>query len=216
GVAVAEIAEMHKRDPKALSAIKAMISRQKDRGRTVYAHAVSTRLRRNIFIGTSNYDTPLTDVTGNRRSLPVHCKRIDEKWFDDNREQLIGEACALQSRGEEFSIPPEMYSVTFEHQEKARSRSPVEDLLESWFVQEEPLHPAMAQPSEFISKTTLNSLLQQNFRHAISTDTLGAIMKRLGFEEDRQNIKRKVFRMWRRGEWRTDGAGMVEHREWPE
>jgi hypothetical protein len=216
GVAVAEIAEMHKRDPKALTAIKAMISRQTDRGRTAYARSVSHRPRRNIFIGTSNYDTPLTDVTGNRRSLPVRCKRIDEKWFDANREQLIGEACALQTKGDTFDIPPETWAITFEHQEAARSRSPVEDLLESWFTQEDLLHPAMAQPSEFISKPTLNALLSKNFRRDIPTETLDPIMKRLGFVEDRQNIDRKAFRMWRRGEWRTNGEGMTQHQEWPE
>jgi putative DNA primase/helicase len=75
GVLVAEIGEMGTRSNTNVAHVKAMISRPKDEGRTAYARAVTKRKRRNIFIGTTNDDQPLTDPTGNRRFLPVHVRQ---------------------------------------------------------------------------------------------------------------------------------------------
>jgi hypothetical protein len=61
GKLVVEIGEMGTRGNTDVNHVKAMISRQNDEARTAYARAVTSRDRRNIFIGTANDESwPMT------------------------------------------------------------------------------------------------------------------------------------------------------------
>ena len=104
--------------------VKAMLSRQVDRGRTAYARTVSERPRRNIFIGTTNDDEPLTDPTGNRRFLPVRIDaEINLAWLRENVDQLLAEAAVREAAGETFAIPREVWGDAAVRQEAARAAS---------------------------------------------------------------------------------------------
>ncbi|RAI40063.1 VapE domain-containing protein, partial [Rhodoplanes roseus] len=107
-----EIAEMTMRTTATVEKIKAMLSRQVDRGRPAYARAVQERPRRNIFVITTNNDTPLVDQTGNRRFLPVRVARaVALDWVRDNIGQIIGEAAYLQTRGETFRLSADVAAL---------------------------------------------------------------------------------------------------------
>jgi hypothetical protein len=118
GKLVVEIGEMGTRSSTNANHVKAMISRHTDRGRTAYARTVSERPRRNIFIGTTNDEQPLSDPTGNRRFLPIKITReIDLAGLAANIDQIIGEAARAQDAGETFNLPREIWSEAAEHQE---------------------------------------------------------------------------------------------------
>ncbi|MGJ5032430.1 VapE domain-containing protein [Bradyrhizobium sp. HKCCYLS2038] len=174
GVLVAEIGEMGTRSNTNVAHVKAMISRPKDEGRTAYARAVTKRKRRNIFIGTTNDDQPLTDPTGNRRFLPVHVRQaIDLEAFARDIRQLVGEAAAMQTRGERFELPPTMYEVMGHHQEHARQASDIEVLFDDWFG---------ADVEAFVTKADLVRLCDAAGRKNL-TQVVRTVMYRLGYEE---------------------------------
>ncbi len=56
-----------------LEAVKAFITRQADEYRMPYARHVESRPRRFVLVGTTNVREFLTDLTGNRRFLPIKC-----------------------------------------------------------------------------------------------------------------------------------------------
>src|SRR4051812_18013504 len=136
GKAVVEIAEMGMRGSASANHVKAMLSLQMDRGRTAYARTVTDRPRRNIFVGTTNDDEPLSDPTGNRRFLPI---RVDNElnlaWLQENVGQLIGEAAHLEAEGSTFAIPKAVWADATEKQEAARSESSTEILLDDWLAE---------------------------------------------------------------------------------
>jgi hypothetical protein len=105
GKAVAEISEMSA-SIKDVAAIKAMISRTTDAGRTANARAVTERPRRNIFMASTNDDQALMSDTGDRRFLPIRIEQaIKTEWLHANAAQMIGEASAFESAGETFALP---------------------------------------------------------------------------------------------------------------
>lgn len=57
----------------ALESVKAFITRQADEYRMPYARHAESRPRRFVMVGTTNVREFLSDLTGNRRFLPVRC-----------------------------------------------------------------------------------------------------------------------------------------------
>jgi putative DNA primase/helicase len=55
--------------------------------------------RHNIFIGTVNEDTFLSDATGNRRFWPVAVQKVDIEFVLRNRDAIWAAAVALESAG---------------------------------------------------------------------------------------------------------------------
>ena len=193
GKLVAEIGEMGMRGNTNPAHVKAMVSRQINSGRTAYARSVSDRPRRNVFWGTTNDDEPLTDPTGNRRFLPVHITReIDLSWMVDNIKQVIGEAAARESKGEDFAIPREVWGIAAEHAEAARSESDMETRLTEWLG--EAPHTKFA----FISAADLSELCDLAGLRG-SNANRSAAMKRLGFRKERPYIAGRQSVVWVRG-----------------
>lgn len=68
-----ELAELAAMRGAAFEAVKAFITRQSDEYRMPYARHVESRPRRFVMVGTTNVREFLSDLTGNRRFLPVRC-----------------------------------------------------------------------------------------------------------------------------------------------
>ena len=96
-IEVAELQGMRKADTEH---VKAMLSRQTDRGRLAYAHSQSEVPRRFVFVGTSNSDKYLVDETGNRRFWPVNVKVFKLAKLKKDLDQLWGEAAFREALGE--------------------------------------------------------------------------------------------------------------------
>lgn len=196
GKCLVEIGEMGQRNSANVDHVKAMLSRQIDRGRTAYSRSVSNRPRRNIFLGTVNGDEPLQDPTGNRRFLPVAIPcEVNLQWLSDNICQLIGEAATLERAGTDFALPRNVWVVAGEHQEAARSASDMEVLLSDWF--------APAEHTAALSYITASDLVQLanlcGWRNGGATSARGAIMKRMGFRQEKPILNGKRAAVWVRG-----------------
>jgi hypothetical protein len=78
-------------------AIKAFISRKKDRARLAYARRAGEFPRQCIFIGSTNDREYLKDDTGGRRfwPMPCHVAEIDTARLEQNVDQLWAEAVLL-------------------------------------------------------------------------------------------------------------------------
>jgi predicted P-loop ATPase len=197
GKCLIEIGEMGQRSSTNVDHVKAMLSRQIDRGRTAYSRSVTDRPRRNVFFGTVNGDDPLSDNSGNRRFLPVAVPlELNLQWLSDNIRQILGEAATLEAAGANFALPRDVWEVAAEHQEAARSASDMEVLLSDWF--------APGEHTAALSYITAADLVQLatlcGWRNGGATNARGAIMKRMGFRQEKPTIYGKRAGVWVRGE----------------
>ena len=93
---VVEVAELQGMRKAEIEKVKAFVSRSCDRERKAYAHFRAEVPRTCVFIGTTNAELYLKDVTGNRRFWPVKVKRYDHTAFMRDRDQLFAEAVVLE------------------------------------------------------------------------------------------------------------------------
>lgn len=78
---------------KELEAVKGMISSATDIFRKFYGRIASPNPRHFVLVGSTNASTYLTDMTGNRRFMPLACiGKIDVEWIKNNRDQIFAEA----------------------------------------------------------------------------------------------------------------------------
>lgn len=93
---VVEIAELQGMRKAEIEKVKAFVSRTCDRERKAYAHFRAEVPRTCIFIGTTNAEFYLKDVTGNRRFWPVKVECYDYAAFMRDRDQIFAEAVVLE------------------------------------------------------------------------------------------------------------------------
>jgi predicted P-loop ATPase len=192
-VELSELDGVHRRD---VGYIKRFLSTQSDNFTAKYEAFSSDHARRCIFIGTCNIESPLVDETGNRRFYPVrvpHGVQIDIDWLRENIRQLIGEAAHLESAGETFAIPREVWGVAAGIQERARSVSAVEELLLAWF--DRPNGQGCYVLS--IDVVAALTMARQN-----ANAKVGRVMERLGYVHRRPYINGTQQRAWIKS---TDG-----------
>lgn len=191
GKLIVEIGEMGSRSSANSASIKAMISRRTDRGRTAYARTISERDRRNIFIGTTNDETPLSDPSGNRRFLGVPItKAVDLAGFAVNVDQIIGEAAARITKGENLhELSPNIWAAAAEAQESIRQPSDLEIKVQDWFAETEFTGSAYVMVSDLVDMCHLTGM-----RNASAASQ--PLMKALGFRQERPRIDGKQMRVW--------------------
>ena len=103
GVLVYEWGELDSLNRAEVTKVKQFVSSQKDRFRASFDRRPKDYPRQVVFIGTTNEDHYLVDITGNRRFWPVRITRqIDLDWFRANRDQLFAEALSYFEAGERF------------------------------------------------------------------------------------------------------------------
>lgn len=194
GKLVVELSELDGMAKQEVKHVKAFITRQSDNVTLKYKAFASDFARRCIFIGTSNEDNPLVDMTGNRRFLPVRVPaEINMTWLRANVEQLVAEACAMEARGADFSIPREVWGLAGQHQEAARSVSDTEERLTEWFG------ATQFTANAFITKADLVELCEFAAWKNIH-QLRGMVMKRLGFHEAVPYIGGIKTKVWLRSD----------------
>ena len=73
GYWIVEIAELAGFNHNAIEAIKQFVTQQRDNYRAPWCKRTENRPRSCVFVGTTNERAFLTDLTGNRRFLPIQC-----------------------------------------------------------------------------------------------------------------------------------------------
>lgn len=105
---------------------KQYLDRKSDNYRRPYAQLPEEIPRKCIFIGTTNFRTPFSDKTGNRRYYPVWCNIKPGELYKKEKkvrhyiEQCWAEAYALWQRGEiRHCMRSEMYATVKQMQKNA-------------------------------------------------------------------------------------------------
>lgn len=106
GVWVVELSELAPARKSEAEDLKAFLTSAVDRFRVAYGKRTEAFPRQCVFIGTTNDDEFLRDVTGGRRFWPVHVREIDLAAFEADRDQLLAEAVAAFHSGESWWLDP--------------------------------------------------------------------------------------------------------------
>lgn len=99
GVWILECAELDGLSKRDAGTLKAMITRQEDKGRAAYARTAVTVPRRFVLAGTTNESRYLRDPTGNRRYWPVQVSSVNIDGLHAVRNQLLAEALTRYRSG---------------------------------------------------------------------------------------------------------------------
>ena len=130
---IIECAEMDGFTRSQVVTAKAFITRQIDRERFAYDRFMPDRLRRCIFIATTNEDSFLRDPTGARRFWPIKVAGLNAEGLRAARDQLFAEAVhAYLFKGESLILPRELWPVAAEEQEERYARDPWEETIAEW------------------------------------------------------------------------------------
>jgi hypothetical protein len=169
-----ELTSMGKAD---VDHLKAFVSRMEDRYRPPYGKTVKTYPRRCVFVGTTNSNSYLQDLTGNRRFLPVQTGAIDLEALKRDRDQLWAEAGRIEAGGESLVLPENLWSEAALRQDERLANDPWVDAVKMYLVKDE-------SRTRYSSQELLEDALgvpcnRQNQREA---KRLSAVMARLGFQ----------------------------------
>lgn len=132
-IEVGELAAMNKQES---NAVKLFLSKVDDKYRKAYGKRTETHLRRGVFLGTTNDDAFLRDVTGNRRFWPVRCHEVEptKDVFEELRgevDQIWAEAVMYWQLGEQtYMDTPQLQQMALDIQEDHRQSSSWEGMIE--------------------------------------------------------------------------------------
>ncbi len=121
-IEVPEIDKLFKHDP---SDLKAYITSQIDTYRPSYGRRALKFPRQCVFIGTTNAQHYLKDITGNRRFWPIKTNCIDLEGLKRDADQLLAEALYLLQQGERWWPDREEQCQIFSPEQKTRMMTDV-------------------------------------------------------------------------------------------
>ncbi|MFT3987969.1 VapE domain-containing protein [Aestuariivirga sp.] len=178
GVWIYELCELEGLHRAESNKVKAFASRAVDRARPSYGRYREDSPRQNIFVGTTNDDKYLRDLTGNRRFWPVKAGNIDLGAIARDRDQLWAEAAYLEAKGESINLPEGLWPEATKEQDARLEDDP-------WFDQLSDLHGEVFEGDE--RKSTADILehclkLTPATQQAYHTKRLAQIMRKLGWE----------------------------------
>ena len=160
------------------SKVKAFASRSVDRSRPAYGHFIENHPRQNIFIGTTNDDKYLRDMTGNRRFWPVKTGAIDLDGLRRDRDQLWAEAAHLEKMGESIVLPESLWLAAMTEQEARLEDDPWLDTLSRVGGQKVGNHMRISSTELMTSILGIPVERQQQYQ----TKRLAGIMRKLGWD----------------------------------
>jgi hypothetical protein len=181
GVWLYEISELEGLSRADTSKVKAFASRATDRGRPAYARFRESRPRQTVFIGTTNDDKYLRDMTGNRRFWPVRIGKIELEALERDRDQLWAEASDWEEKGESLILSEELWPLAQIEQEARLEDDPWLDILSE-------LRPEnLDQVGEMVRVATawlleVNLQILPDRQQQFQTKRLASLMRKLGWK----------------------------------
>lgn len=192
---IVEFSELDALRGRKAETIKAYLSRSTDNTRLAYQEDFCEYKRTCVFVGTTNEDRYLTDLTGNRRFWPVKCHKLDVEKARKLRDQLWGEAVRAYHSREKWWIS-EDDPIAEHFREQQEKRLAIDDritLIQEYLKTEEgPVKPI----NIWIDALRGNPHQYGKPEQAI----VGGLMKKLGWVSTQERIDGVRMRVWRRGD----------------
>jgi len=181
GVWIYELCELEGLSRAETSKVKAFASRSIDQGRPAYGRFKETRPRQVVFIGTTNEDQYLRDMTGNRRFWPAKIGEIDLDALERDRDQLFAEAAIYEEKGESLVLTQSLWPAAQTEQQARLEDDPWTDILSD-------LHPSdLNQVAGMVRVASSHLLefslgLEPNRQQQFHAKRLAAVMRKLGWQ----------------------------------
>lgn len=198
---IVEVSELQGMTKAEIEHVKAFLSRQTDSARAAYGRLTEHVDRSFICAGTTNSERYLRDLTGNRRFWPVMVGRVALKKLMKDRDQLWGEAAALEAKGESIRLDPALWGAAAEVQAARRVINPFLDVLAKALEGVE---------AGRIVKADIYRLagLQTGQLHQGNLELIGDAMRSLGWSSATPTINGKTARGFVKGA--THGRPLLE------
>ena len=140
---IAEVGELAALKKHEIEVVKQFITRTSDRYRAAYGKRAEDRKRRCVFFGTSNEDEFLSDITGNRRFLPIQCGVSKPKlsvWEDMPKhiDQLWAEAVVMYMQDTPLHLSKAEEALAEKVRENHAVKSPLEGIIRDFVELEVP------------------------------------------------------------------------------
>lgn len=130
---IGELAGLKKTD---IETLRGFLSRQNDIYRAAFGRRATPHPRQCVFIGTTNADTYLRDITGNRRFWPVKVPggEIRHSWelTREEVEQIWAEALHYYKKGEPLHLPKELEPIAVQEQREAMEQDEREGTIRDY------------------------------------------------------------------------------------
>lgn len=144
---IVEFAELESLSRAESSSVKAFLSSREDTLRVPYGRNTETFPRRCVFVGTTNSDSFLKDVTGSRRFLPVCViAKIDTDKVLEERDQLWAEAVEAYNNNEQWWLTQE--------EEKTREGESEDAIIEGQW--EDEINDYLSKNKEYFSSSAID------------------------------------------------------------
>jgi hypothetical protein len=138
GIWLYELAELEGMSRSEVTAVKLLLSKTVDSARPAYGRSRIDRPRRCIFFATTNDETYLRGMTGNRRFWPVEVGVIDLNGIGRDRDQLWAETVLAEGGGEELVIGSDLWADVAVKQQSKTEVDPWTDTISGWLSSLEP------------------------------------------------------------------------------
>lgn len=130
---IGELAGLKKTD---IETLRGFLSRQNDIYRAAFGRRATPHPRQCVFIGTTNADTYLRDITGNRRFWPVKVPGSDTRhsWelTREEVEQIWAEALHYYKQKEPLHLPKELEPIAVKEQKEAMEQDEREGTIRDY------------------------------------------------------------------------------------
>lgn len=130
---IGELAGLKKTD---IETLRGFLSRQNDIYRAAFGRRATPHPRQCVFIGTTNADTYLRDITGNRRFWPVKVPggtgRGSWELTREEVELIWAEALYYYKNGETLHLPKELEPIAVQEQKEAMEQDEREGTIRDY------------------------------------------------------------------------------------
>lgn len=184
GVWLYEIADFSGMSKADVDKVKAFASRKVDRARPAYGRARVDRPRRCLFFATTNEETYLKSLTGNRRFWSVRTGRIDLDSLARDRAQLWAEASLMEATGHSLALPESFWGEARSAQESRQEEDPWHSALAKITMDKTYETLSGGQEWRLSTAALLTGHLQipADRQHGFTTKRLAYVMRQLGWE----------------------------------
>ncbi len=163
GIWVYEWGELDSMAKAEVTKVKQFVASPKDRFRATFDRRPKDYPRQVVFVGTTNEDHYLTDLTGNRRFWPVRLDGpADLNWLRANRDQMLAEAMVMLERKDRFFPTASEQRKLFDPQQSKRVvENSVDQAIRAYLYDENQRAPMNGVKGTEVTKITLKELLDR-------------------------------------------------------